>query len=70
MITPSRFATTYLKMQIERGDQHQQDGDLADLDPDIEAEQCGHQVIAGKLERLAEARMKSQSRARSQMRRR
>ena len=40
--------------EIERGDQHDQHGDLADFHADIEPEQRGHQMVAGELKRLAQ----------------
>ena len=48
------FRQHVFEEKIERGDQHQQHGDLSDLNPEVEPEQRGEEMVAGELQRFAQ----------------
>ena len=58
MIVPMRSATTKRNSRLQRRHEHDQHGELTELDADVERQQRRQQVRAGELQRLRSANEK------------
>ena len=61
MMTPDALGDHVFEQKLERRHQREQHRELADLDPEIEAEQRGDEMVAGELELLAQRKGKAEA---------